>query len=70
MKRAIIVKFYLRHFAFSDEIPFCAEGKPFTLVDYGCADGGTSRAIIRKCIGACLSGVLQMQCDNGVDLSI
>ncbi len=37
--------------ALSDEIPFRAEGMPFTLVDYGCADGGTSREIIKKCIG-------------------
>ena len=34
----------------SDEIPFRVEGKPFILVDYGCADGGTSNATIRKCI--------------------
>ena len=55
--------------AIPDEIPFRAEGKPFTLVDYGCADGGTSRAIIRKCIGECFPGFSKQQRKNTLNLS-
>ena len=38
-------------FVFTEDVPYDSKNGPFTICDYGTADGGVSLPLLKECVG-------------------